>query len=52
MIEEMADEAGYDYVFDVEGLNTAQVPFLLYAKDATDITPMIQKELSKGDPAE
>jgi outer membrane protein len=52
IIAESAEGAGFDYVFDVEGLSTAQVPFLLYAKDATDITPMIQKELGKGAPAE
>jgi hypothetical protein len=28
-------------------LNSSQVPFLLHAKDATDITPMILKELNK-----
>lgn len=50
IIEEKADLAGFDYVFDVEGLNTSQVPFVLYAKDATDITPMIREELSKGAP--
>ena len=39
-------------MFDVEGENTAQVPFLLCAKDATDITSVIQKELRKKAPAE
>jgi hypothetical protein len=38
-------------VFDSAGLNTSQVPFVLYAKDATDITPMILKELNKDAPA-
>jgi Skp family chaperone for outer membrane proteins len=52
VIRENAEKEGYDYVFDVEGVNTAQVPFLLYAKDATDITSVIQKELRKTAPAE
>jgi Skp family chaperone for outer membrane proteins len=52
VVRAQADSSGFDIVFDVEGLNSAQVPFLLYAKDATDITGMIQKELSKGAPAE
>jgi hypothetical protein len=39
-------------VFEVGGENTAQVPFLLYAKDGTDITSVIQKELRKKAPAE
>lgn len=51
IVVEKSDQGGFDYVFDVEGLNTAQVPFLLYAKDATDITAMMQKELSKAAPA-
>jgi outer membrane protein len=51
VIEEMADETGYDYVFDVDGLNSSQVPFVLYAKDATDITALIREELRKGAPA-
>ncbi|MFP6877692.1 MAG: OmpH family outer membrane protein [Roseibacillus sp.] len=45
-----AERTGYDLVFDIEGLNTSQVPMLLFAKDATDITPMILKELNKNVP--
>lgn len=52
IVAESAEKAGFDFVFDVEGRNSSQVPFLLYAKEATDITPMIQKELSKAAPAE
>ena len=51
-IRESAEKGGYDYVFEVGGENTAQVPFLLYAKDGTDITSVIQKELRKKAPAE
>lgn len=50
IVAERAEATGYDLVFDVEGLNTAQVPVLLFAKDATDITPMILKELNKDAP--
>ena len=50
IVVEKADRAGYDYVFDSAGLNTSQVPFVLYAKDATDITPIILKELNKHAP--
>ena len=50
IVVEKAERAGYDLVFDVEGLNTSQVPVLLFAKDATDITPMILKELNKDAP--
>ncbi len=50
LVAEKAERAGYDLVFDVEGLNTSQVPSLLFAKEATDITPMILKELNKDVP--
>lgn len=52
IVAEKAERNGFDLVFDVEGLNTSQVPFLLFAKDATDITPMILKELNKNAPVE
>jgi Skp family chaperone for outer membrane proteins len=50
IVAERAEKTGFDLVLDVEGLNTSQVPFLLHAKDATDITPMILKELNKDAP--
>lgn len=52
IVEVSAERAGYDYVFDVDGLNTAQVPFLIYAKEAINITPMLLKELNKNAPIE
>ena len=42
----------YDYVFDKSGLSTSQVPFLLYTKDATDITAGLLKDLNKDAPPE
>ena len=51
IVVEHAERTGYDLVFDVEGLNSAQVPVLLFAKDATDITSMILKELNKNAPS-
>jgi len=51
-VEETGRKAGYDYVFDMAGLNTSQVPPVLYAKDATDITAIILKELNKNAPQE
>ena len=37
----------YDFVFDQSGKNTNQVSFLLYLKDATDITEVLLKDLNK-----
>ena len=52
LVEERAKAEDYDYVFDKSGLSTSQVPFLLYTKDATDITPGLLKELNKDAPKE
>lgn len=52
LVEEQAKTEDYDYVFDKSGLSTSQVPFLLYTKDATDITPALLTDLNKDAPAE
>ena len=52
LVEEQAKVDNYDYVFDKSGLSTSQVPFLLYTRDATDITAGLLKELNKDAPAE
>lgn len=51
LVEEKAKVDNFDYVFDKSGLSTSQVPFLLYAKDATDITSGLLKDLNKDAPA-
>jgi len=50
LVEERAKADDYDYVFHKSGLSTSQVPFLLYTKDATDITADLLKELNKDAP--
>ena len=52
LVEEKAKVDNFDYVFDKSGLSTSQVPFLLYTKDATDITAGLLKDLNKDAPAE
>ena len=52
LVEEQAKADDFDYVFDKSGLSTSQVPFLLYTKDATDITGNLLKTLNKDAPAE
>ena len=51
LVEDQAKAGDYDYVFDKSGLSTSQVPFLLYTKNATDLTPGLLKELNKDAPA-
>jgi outer membrane protein len=51
LVEERAKSENYDFVFDKSGMSTSQVPFLLYSKDATDITASLLKDLNKNAPA-
>ncbi len=41
-----AERLGFDLVFDIDGANTSQGPILLFAKEATNLTPMILNELN------
>ena len=50
LVEMQSKTDDYDYVFDKSGLSTSQVPFLLYAKDATDLTPTLLQKLNKDVP--
>lgn len=50
IVGDRAEKTGFDLVFDMDGLTTAQVPVLIFAKEATDITPMILQELNKTAP--
>ena len=52
LVEERARKDDFDYVFDRSGLSTSQVPFLLYTKDATDLTGSLLGELNKRAPKE
>jgi len=52
IVEEHAKAENFDYVFDKSGLSTSQVPFLLYTKDATDVTSVLLKDLNKDAPAD
>lgn len=48
LITEHAKVEEYDYVLDKSGLSTNQVPFLLYTKDATDVTTALLGKLNEG----
>ena len=50
LVEEHAKTENFDYVLDKSGLSATQVPFLLYTKDATEITEVILKNLNKDAP--
>jgi len=50
-IVDHAKSEDFDFVLDKSGLSANQVPFLLYTKDATDITAKLLTELNKDAPA-
>ncbi|MEM9079322.1 MAG: OmpH family outer membrane protein [Verrucomicrobiota bacterium] len=52
LLEEKAKAEDFDYVFDRSGNSTTQVPVLLYAKVASDITEDLLKELNKNAPTD
>ncbi len=49
-VAKIAQEQGYDYVFDQSGKNTNQVSFFIYLKDAVDITAIVLEELNQFAP--
>ncbi|MEE2734967.1 MAG: OmpH family outer membrane protein [Verrucomicrobiota bacterium] len=51
LVAGQAEGLGFDLVFDIDGTSTSQVPMLLFARDAMDLTPMILKELNKNGPS-
>lgn len=51
LVEERAKAENFDYVFDKSGMSISQVPFLLYTKDATDVTAVLLNDLNKDAPA-
>ncbi|MEC8943217.1 MAG: OmpH family outer membrane protein [Verrucomicrobiota bacterium] len=51
LVAGQAEGLGFDLVFDIDGTSPSQVPMLLFARDAMDLTPMILKELNKNGPS-
>jgi len=50
LIVEHAKAEDFDYVLDKSGLSANQVPFLLYTKDATDVTVALLSKLNANAP--
>lgn len=49
--QQIAKERGYDTVFDSSGHTNTGVPFVVFSKSATDLTPEIQTALKAEGPA-
>lgn len=50
LIVDHAKAEDFDYVLDKSGVSANQVPFLLYTKDATDVTVALLKKLNADAP--
>lgn len=46
LVSEKATSGDYDYIFDKSGNSRQGIPFLIHAKDATDLTDGLLKELN------
>jgi len=51
LVVDYSKKEDFDFVFDKSGISGNQVPFLLYTKDATDITKALLEGLNKNAPA-
>ena len=49
-VNQYAEGADVDYVFDESGLTTTQVPFIVYVRNRVDITADVLKLLNKDAP--
>ena len=47
-VRKVAEGLGADFVFDVSGKTTHQIPAVIYAKPSTDITNQVLQILNKG----
>ena len=50
VIDQVAVAGKFDIVFEKNGKTSSQVPTLLYARSATDITDIVTKHLNRTDP--
>lgn len=45
-VSEMAKEGNYDFIFDSSGNSNQGIPFVLHARDTTDLTELLLKQLN------
>jgi Skp family chaperone for outer membrane proteins len=50
VVNQYAEGAEVDYVFDESGLTSTQVPFIVYVRNRVDITADVLKLLNKDAP--
>lgn len=49
-VSETAKKGNYDFIFDTSGNSTQGIPFVLHARDTTDLTDLLVKEINQDAP--
>ena len=52
IVQKIAEEEGFDHVFEVSGETSSQLSTLIYIRNATDLTDRVIEELNKDQPKE
>lgn len=47
-VKDRAKSGNYDYIFDASGNSNQGIPFVLHAREATDLTDSLLEELNEG----
>ena len=52
IVQKVAEEEGFDHVFEVSGKTSSQLSTLIYIRNATDLTDRVIEKLNKDQPKE
>ena len=52
IVQKIAEDKDFDYVFETSGKTSSQLEPLLYIRNSTDITELVITELNKNKPPE
>ena len=50
VVSERAKAGNYDYIFDQSGNSNQGIPFVLHARDTTDLTDSLLEEINQDAP--
>ncbi len=49
VVSDRAKDGNYDYIFDSSGNSNQGIPFVLHARETTDLTDLLLKEINAGE---
>lgn len=52
IVQKIAEDEGFDYVFETSGKTSSQIEPLIYIRNSTDLTELVITELNKNKPPE